>query len=56
MNDKPQTCGHAPDVSLTWLSHNGPVRQNVCEPCAAIIWNAMPQPIRETFSICELTR
>lgn len=52
MND----CGHPADVELSWHGLNNERRTvKACEACAAIIWAAMAQPLRETFTCQPVT-
>ena len=45
-------CSHTHEVVLTWIGHNDEQRKvKACECCAAMIWNRLPQPLRESFTI-----
>jgi len=48
-----QECGHKPyEVAFRWIGHVGPVKQRLCGACAAMIWDRLPSPLRESFQ-CE---
>lgn len=53
MTAPPMTCGHKAEVMLSWVGHREERREvRSCEACAAILWNALSTPLRETFT-CE---
>jgi len=46
-------CGHRAEVKLSWIGYQEQRRVLMaCEVCAALVWNNMAQPLRETFT-CE---
>jgi hypothetical protein len=51
-----QECGHKPYEAVFRWKGSGPwVEQRLCGACAPLVWDRMPQPIRETFSCREIT-
>lgn len=50
-------CGHTAEVRLSWLGHRDERRTaKVCEACAAVVWNNLPHPLRETFTCVPILR
>lgn len=55
MSANQMTCGHPAEVELSWNGFKNQLTLvRACECCAAMIWDRLSQPLRETFSIREL--
>ena len=51
-----QECGHKPyEIAFRWHGADEWIEQRLCGACAPMVWNKMPQPIRETFTCREIT-